>query len=438
MLRAFTYLLCLIIAFVSSGPVLASDTAFDQDWQSEGNLAQLPPVPGMGTRSGSPTLAPLGPPIIAPSNDPAIKPAAPENLSDAYLLGPGDILTITDFTVPEGEKPFVSQEVIGPDGSVNINPVGVLKAGGLTLRGLNELANRMAELTMARPEIRISLTKPRPVDVYVLGDVVHPGLVSTDSSSFTNRTATQLSAGNVITEDSGTSGGGSADQSSSYREIIPRVIRLTVLTAIQLAGGLKDTANIYNVRVTRASTGEVLSVNLYDLLARGDARQDLVLRPGDTVFVERGGPEHESVALGLASDRQRRVRVYGEFKKPGIYDLKPEDDINSVIAKAGGFTENAITGSVVLNRVNRDGQEITRRVKLAGRTLFRGERKPSAVARVNLRDGDTIVADQSAAKIYLPRATTVVLTTLGAILLLYLSRNIVDRSQSTTSTVRLF
>jgi polysaccharide biosynthesis/export protein len=71
---------------------------------------------------------------------------------------------------------------------------------------------------------------------------------------------------------------------------LPRDETLTLSKAILRAGGFDDLADQKNVRVTRegkngATDRQVFTVNVYDILNLGKVEKDLVLQPGDLIYV---------------------------------------------------------------------------------------------------------------------------------------------------------
>jgi polysaccharide export outer membrane protein len=85
-------------------------------------------------------------------------------------------------------------------------------------------------------------------------------------------------------------------------------------------------------------------------LLDGDAGENLVLQPGDTVIVPR-----------LAS-----YFVQGEVRKPGAYPLDRDVGVLEAVSLAGGFTERAAPGSARLLRKRADGSQESVEVSLAG------------------------------------------------------------------------
>lgn len=172
------------------------------------------------------------------------------------------------------------------------------------------------------------------------------------------------------------------------------VSNVTVMNAIERAGGLRETANVRRIQVRRAEGNQVINVDIWKLVNEGDITQDVVMQPGDTVFIPQGGSDFNPDALGtLASFKGRWVRVLGSVRAPGLVELRPNDDIYSVVARAGGFQPGAATRSVVLSRMNRDGTVFAKRISLA-----RGLKDREALARLPVQSGDVVLVSTSLIK----------------------------------------
>src|SRR5262249_46809947 len=111
-------------------------------------------------------------------------PVAIPGVDQNYILGPGDQLLIADYSSSDTTTPILSPSApILPDGTIDIHPVGLIKAAGLTLSQLTETVNKRAEQYIIKPDIEITVTKVRPNMVYLLGEVVKPGLYTNESNS---------------------------------------------------------------------------------------------------------------------------------------------------------------------------------------------------------------------------------------------------------------
>ncbi len=438
----------------------------------------------------------------------------------AYTLGPGDVLSVTDYGM-HGETDFSTQTVtVLPDGTVNIYPVGLMKVSGLSLKQFNDRLNEKAKEFVVEPQYVVNMVRARPISVYVLGEVANPGLYSfgeggdagqpnfggggvsplgralsrggvvgkigkpgklspdvkttgemlgavygakfaqwapkwgavgglaamgmagrksddgdsalsglpqqsrpyiAPGSGAPARNLNSLGAGNssaignmgALTYNDLTGGvnsnlpgfgptGGVGTRGSypgSSNMMIPaqasvNVSNVTVMNAIERAGGLRETANVRRIQVRRAVGKEVINVDLWKLVNEGDITQDIVMQPNDTIFIPQGGSDFNPDALGgLASFKGRWVRVLGAVRAPGLVELRPNDDVYSVLARAGGFSTFAATRSVVLSRMNRDGTIFSKRI-----SLVRGMKDREALARLPVQSGDVVIASGSMIK----------------------------------------
>jgi polysaccharide export outer membrane protein len=372
-----------------------------------------------------------------------------------YKLGPGDQISVIDPSIGSLEAPSTSIHTLGPDGTVTIYPIGVIRAAGLSVPQLNDVVNQKASAFIRNPRISIALLKTRPITVYVLGDVLSPGLWSNGQSPATERerqqaqnlAIAQQGMGSITNMQRQSRFFGRTDPTSTQIPAVvstatptmvepePAVQAMTALTAIQLAGGIKETADIRNITV-RKQGGRIYNVDLWRLLALGDFEQDVLLQSGDVVYVPTGGPDFAADKLGMAANQFRYVRVWGEVRNPGLYMLTPKDDAFSIIARAGGFTDKANMRKVQLSRVRRDGS--IQYLELPIKAALEGT---EPAGRVKVMPGDVLIARPSYIKKMGPKIWETVAVAGGAILLLYLSRTIKDRSLpagTNTTSVNLF
>ena len=312
---------------------------------------------------------------------PLFKIHAGTGVSQEYILGPGDVLSVTDTSE---DKPTTSIAPILPDGTAVTSYTGVVRAAGITLREMNDLVNEKAKKWYVNPSIIVNLAKQRPVQVYLLGEVLHPGLYTVGSD------AVQMprSGGSE-----GMEGGGDAGDESAPASQTSSNNTITVSGAIQLAGGLKETADVRHLRVTRKAPKETYSIDLWKLMIDGDVSEDIVLQPNDVIYVPKGGGEFNPNDLGNLVNNKPKVRIIGAVKSPGLFPMSPDDDIMSVIAKAGGFQDFAVTSHILLARTNRDGTVTSENI-----AVKKGIADSRSELRKKIRSGDVIVVKRSAAK----------------------------------------
>ncbi len=239
-----------------------------------------------------------------------------------------------------------------------INCAGVFDAAGLTVDELSKLVNESAKKWSVNPHIVIALDRSRPTQVYLLGEVTHPGLYSTTKS----------------TEESQ-----KADSSISKS--------LTISAVLEMGGGLKVDADIRHIHVTRLHPKQVIDLDLWKLMLDGDKKEDLVLMPGDVVYVPKKGTEYRTNDFGKVTTYKNKVRVIGAVKHPGLFPIKDEgEDIGSVIRSAGGFNESTTSISIIVASTNENGSVNTRSIALQHGKLTSEELvKPGDVVVIKTR-----------------------------------------------------
>jgi protein involved in polysaccharide export with SLBB domain len=90
-------------------------------------------------------------------------------------------------------------------------------------------------------------------------------------------------------------------------------------------------------RVNRSDLSvKLIPFNLGNVFTSPNGADNVVLQPGDTVTIF----SQDDVAVPM-DKRQVFVRVEGEVKVPGVYQMTAGDTLQSLIAKAGGPTGNA-------------------------------------------------------------------------------------------------
>lgn len=98
---------------------------------------------------------------------------------------------------------------------------------------------------------------------------------------------------------------------------------------------------------------ELIPFNLGRLVRGGDATQNLALQPNDVITVL-----NQRDILAPQAEQTKFVRLEGEFVGAGIYSVGPNETLDQVIQRAGGFTPNAyLYGSSFLRESARAFQQ---------------------------------------------------------------------------------
>ncbi|WP_242538462.1 polysaccharide biosynthesis/export family protein [Trinickia acidisoli] len=133
---------------------------------------------------------------------------------------------------------------------------------------------------------------------------------------------------------------------------------------------------------------QLIPFNLGDVVLKKDPKANLPLEPGDVVTIFGT----KDMRLPLA-DETRLVRVDGEVRAAGIYELRPGDTLQTVLRRAGGTTPQAYLYGLELTR-EQTRKDQQRNLDAA---LARAERQAGsqlAAALANVPDGDKAVQDQ--------------------------------------------
>lgn len=173
--------------------------------------------------------------------------SSPENLryspeSSTYTLGPNDIIEVAVMRHPEVSGQFP----INAEGKIQYNFVGDVVVSALTKEQAKDvIANRLTEYII-NPEVTVTVTGYNSKIVYVVGEVGAPGKIYMRGDTITAREAL-VQAGLPL-----------------------------------LSGTLRKS---WLITPAETKKGEKKEIDVYALMFEGDLRQNLVMKPGDVLFI---------------------------------------------------------------------------------------------------------------------------------------------------------
>ena len=173
--------------------------------------------------------------VKTPAAVTAMPTAAPVD-PKSYIIGPEDILAIRVWREPE----LSTAVQVRPDGKITLQLVGEIQAAGETPEGLkNKIVGALQEYII-KPDVYVSLQAVQSRKYYITGEV--------------NRTGT-----------------------------FPLVVPTTILEALTNAGGFREFANPKKITILRK--GKNLKFNYNDVVKGKSSEQNVLLEPGDLIYV---------------------------------------------------------------------------------------------------------------------------------------------------------
>ncbi len=294
-----------------------------------------------------------------------------ENLGFEYLLGPGDVLSIKIFGLPE----LSDETEIMADGNIYLKQLNKIYANKLTITELKEILTNAYNEILIEPEITIALVKSRSVRVFIKGEVKKPGFYNLNEGGG-NFTIGGVSTSTVI--------GGTDDNRG--------LLYPTLFDALKKSGGITPYSDLSDVVLIRENSrsnggGKIkTNLNFLTLFEDGDQSQNIRMMDGDTVIVKKSDISLKEQLLEVNSSnmnpRTVSVLISGSVKSPGFVTLPKGSGLNQAIAATGG--KNLLSGRIEFVRFSREGE--------VDRKVFAYNPKSSLDSRTNpiLADGDII------------------------------------------------
>ncbi|MDX1918471.1 MAG: polysaccharide biosynthesis/export family protein [Candidatus Caenarcaniphilales bacterium] len=208
---------------------------------------------------------------------------------DDYVIGSNDSLYINIYGLESlgspvarnGSGPILKGSRVDGKGNIQLPIVGNLKVAGLTLSEARDKILEVFKGYIKDPWVVVELAEYRSQPIYLSGEFNKPGVYYMDRP-------------------------------------------LSLLQGIALGEGLTEKADLKNARLVR--NNNVLPVDLYALVQKGDLNENVVLQKDDTIY--------------FPDNSLQKVFVLGEVEEPGEV-IMPHGELSllQAISAAGGFRQ---------------------------------------------------------------------------------------------------
>ncbi|MEG4045906.1 polysaccharide biosynthesis/export family protein [Microcoleus sp. Pol17_C1] len=231
-----------------------------------------------------------------------------------------------------------------------------------------------------RASANFSADITKPIGVVIVGEVNRPGPYTVFASDV--RSSNQQTELSFV----------SIDQQQGAVVGLPTITR-----ALKIAGGITTEADIRRVQIRRRVRGgneQTIMVNLWDLLQKGDATQDILLQEGDSVIIPTAATvdlaEVSQVANSSFSPNAISINIVGEVIRPGALQVRPSTSLHQALLTAGSFNQlRAKKDKVELLRLNPNGTVSRRTIEVDFAQGLNPNNNPT------LRNNDVILVARS-------------------------------------------
>lgn len=195
------------------------------------------------------------------------------HLSSSYVIDAGDTINLQLI----GQKNEETSIIVARDGSISAPYIGSVVVAGLSFDKVYEMIQAKYEESFLGIEAYVTLANLRDKNILVIGGIKFPGTYTL-------------------------SGGASA------------------LQAIDVAGGISRNGSFRNIKIKR-NNQIIESIDLYEVLLKGNINFINFLQSGDVIIVEPKG---------------KTVSISGGVNVPGIYELKQSESLEDLLNLAKG------------------------------------------------------------------------------------------------------
>lgn len=217
-----------------------------------------------------------------------------------YVLGPGDEVIVLLTGLNESSV----RTKVSPEGNLQVPYAGIVYVNGFTIeQATNLIKNKMIKvypaLRSGQTQLTVNLGNTRSIKITLVGEVKTPGSYTMSSLS-------------------------------------------TLFNALYNSGGPNQNGSLRNIELIR-NNKVYKTVDFYDFLQKGLLIGNIRLEDQDVIRI----PVYK-----------KRVGINGEVKRPAIYELKENEQLEDLISYAGGYTDVAYKGIAKVDQINALQREV--------------------------------------------------------------------------------
>jgi protein involved in polysaccharide export with SLBB domain len=222
--------------------------------------------------------------------EPNIRIATPSN----YILGPDDEIIINVY----GYSEQTYRQKINAEGNIYIQNVGPIMVSGLTIEDAEtKIRGRLGAtiykaIRTGTTKMQLRLGNIRSMRITIIGEAKKPGTYTVSSLT-------------------------------------------TLFNALYLCGGPTDQGSYRQIELIRGNK-VIRKIDLYKFLSAGDRSDNILLQEQDVIRI----PFYES-----------RMIFEGAVKRPGIYEITPNENFETLFGYAGKFADSAYRKAVTIYQI---------------------------------------------------------------------------------------
>ncbi|MEI7472276.1 MAG: SLBB domain-containing protein [Chitinophagaceae bacterium] len=211
-----------------------------------------------------------------------------------YILGPDDEIKLQVYGTSEKAYDLL----VNAEGYIYILNAGPVYVSGLSIEQATERIKAKLSATIykalrsGQTKLQLSLSKIRSIRVTVIGEAKKPGTFTVSSLT-------------------------------------------TLYNILYLCGGPTKMGSYRAIELVRGNEVK-RSADLYAFLLKGNQKDNLLLQEGDVIRI----PYYKN-----------RVSIQGQVKRTGKFELLAEETFKELLDYCGGFTDEAYSASVSVNRI---------------------------------------------------------------------------------------